>query len=378
MNSSGESPVEELDTPQEEENDFIEDALREDDPDEDAERLQRIRDAQATKEPSKVREGVKRLKQQAREQHDKTVEFAHKYRAPILGIVCGLILVAGIVSYSILSNQALKDGATVEAFNILFFFTGIGCFLTTLYYLVLSRVSLRKRSELADNEEVQAYSPQHWMCLAPYVVLFGASLYGVYFAQANNETPSNLVLVLATTLGVLLLGLTSRLIRLYRYFRSLEKSDYVKWIGWAVGVILFTGGILAYFGALDDVGGAIVRFFVGLYPMFVASPSRPIEVATGFVFVALVLRAMTWRINPVVATDTRLVAPEGLLRRRTPSMGLDKITDQDTSNNFQLPWVTLTLESAGQKQAITKLRFVPRKFLHKIKQPKQELGGSVQ
>lgn len=383
MNSPTESPAEAQDNPDNQPQiDFIEGALKveapaddeADDQDEDTARLKRIQDAD--EKPNvleRARTKKQHLKEKADEKRDNAVRFARAYRAPVLIIACALILVAGIVSYIIFSNQALREGATIEAFNFVFFFSVIGSLLTVLFYWQLSHDSLRDRSELADNEIVIAHSRQHWMCLAAYVLLFGITVYGVIFAKIYHESPSFFGLVILMTVGILLLSVWPHLIRLYMLFRDLENTQYLKWGGLIIGGLVVIGVALEANQLLDDVGRSTVRFFSGLPPLFLATPSRPMEIVSGFAFIALVWRFMTYRVNPIVATDTRLVAPNGLLRRRNPSMGLDKITDQDSARNLKLPWVTLKLESAGQNQAITKLRFVPRKFLRQIKQPKQEL-----
>ena len=71
------------------------------------------------------------------------------------------------------------------------------------------------------------------------------------------------------------------------------------------------------------------------------------------------ISAVEWYINPAVGTDQRLIVIRGLIIHAFPSMQLDKMTDQNFTRIGNLPFGTLTLESAGQVQSLTKVRWFP-------------------
>ncbi|MGH2751922.1 MAG: PH domain-containing protein [Actinomycetota bacterium] len=98
-----------------------------------------------------------------------------------------------------------------------------------------------------------------------------------------------------------------------------------------------------------------------------SSRSDPIDtlvfiVVMGFT-IRLGWRLFEWQIERVVVTNRRIVEVTGLVTRRVASMPLAKVTDltyQRTPLGRALGYGELILESAGQKQALENIPFIPR------------------
>lgn len=98
-----------------------------------------------------------------------------------------------------------------------------------------------------------------------------------------------------------------------------------------------------------------------------SSNSDPIDtlvfiVVMGFT-IRLGWRLIEWLIERVVVTNRRIIEVSGLITRRVASMPLAKVTDltyQRTPLGRGLGYGELILESAGQKQALERIPFIPR------------------
>ena len=88
---------------------------------------------------------------------------------------------------------------------------------------------------------------------------------------------------------------------------------------------------------------------------------------TFYLALAAVLRftvqTILWWIERLVITDKRVILGEGLLTLNMGMMPLSKVTDLTFRRTFGgrlLGYGTLIVESAGQIQALNKIRFMPR------------------
>jgi len=88
---------------------------------------------------------------------------------------------------------------------------------------------------------------------------------------------------------------------------------------------------------------------------------------TFYLALAAILRftvqTILWWMERLVMTDKRVILGEGLLTLNMSMMTLSKVTDLTFRRTFGgrlLGYGTLIVESAGQIQALNKIRFIPR------------------
>ena len=82
----------------------------------------------------------------------------------------------------------------------------------------------------------------------------------------------------------------------------------------------------------------------------------------GIVFLRLVVKAIEWGETYFVVTSQRLVLTTGLVTRKVNMMPLGKVTDmsfQRTATGRILGYGEFIVESAGQDQALSHIRFLP-------------------
>ena len=75
------------------------------------------------------------------------------------------------------------------------------------------------------------------------------------------------------------------------------------------------------------------------------------------------LQTILWWIERIVITDKRVMLAEGILVHNVGMMPLSKVTDLTFRRTFGgrlLGYGTLIVESAGQIQALNKIRYMPR------------------
>ena len=93
--------------------------------------------------------------------------------------------------------------------------------------------------------------------------------------------------------------------------------------------------------AVDTTLGLVAIFFVG----------------------RLAWKALVWWFDRVVVTDQRIFEVSGILTRKVASMPLEKVTDMTyrrTIGGRVFGYGDLVLESAGQKQAMDEVVYLPR------------------
>ena len=75
------------------------------------------------------------------------------------------------------------------------------------------------------------------------------------------------------------------------------------------------------------------------------------------------LQTILWWIERIVITDKRVMLAEGIITHNVGMMPLSKVTDLTFRRTFMgrlLGYGTLIVESAGQIQALNKIRYMPR------------------
>lgn len=117
------------------------------------------------------------------------------------------------------------------------------------------------------------------------------------------------------------------------------------------------------------VGAAVAGIVLATIAGFLSSPNSEgdvIDVVGGLVALALVLR-MAWRIwewsaARLVVTDERVVEVSGILTRKVAAMPLSRVTDMTYRRTIAgrlLGYGELIVESAGQQQALGRIRYIP-------------------
>jgi membrane protein YdbS with pleckstrin-like domain len=113
--------------------------------------------------------------------------------------------------------------------------------------------------------------------------------------------------------------------------------------------------------------GAWILLFLIHYWLDLPSETNPIDSILFIVVMAFTLRAvwrwLEWQIERVLVTNKRIVEVSGIITRRVASMPLGKVTDL-TYRRGPLArlfnYGELILESAGQKQALESIAYIPR------------------
>jgi uncharacterized membrane protein YdbT with pleckstrin-like domain len=85
-------------------------------------------------------------------------------------------------------------------------------------------------------------------------------------------------------------------------------------------------------------------------------------IAWGLVFLWLCWKAVNWSVDYFVVTSERLLLATGFLTRKVNMMPLTKVTDMSFQRTFPgrlLGYGEFIVESAGQDQALRRVRFIP-------------------
>ena len=85
-------------------------------------------------------------------------------------------------------------------------------------------------------------------------------------------------------------------------------------------------------------------------------------IAWGLLFLWLVWKAVNWSVDYFVVTSERLLLATGFLTRKVNMMPLTKVTDMSFQRTFPgrlLGYGEFIVESAGQDQALRRVRFIP-------------------
>ena len=97
------------------------------------------------------------------------------------------------------------------------------------------------------------------------------------------------------------------------------------------------------------------------------APGVLVDNLTFYLSLAAVLRftlqTILWWIERIVITDKRVMLAEGIVTHNVGMMPLSKVTDLTFRRTFGgriLGYGTLIVESAGQIQALNKIRYMPR------------------
>jgi membrane protein YdbS with pleckstrin-like domain len=113
--------------------------------------------------------------------------------------------------------------------------------------------------------------------------------------------------------------------------------------------------------------GAWILLFLIHYWLDLPSETNPIDSILFIVVMAFTLRAvwrwLEWQIERVLVTNKRIVEVSGIITRRVASMPLGKVTDLTYRRGpvaRLFNYGELILESAGQKQALESIAYIPR------------------
>ncbi len=123
----------------------------------------------------------------------------------------------------------------------------------------------------------------------------------------------------------------------------------------------------ALLGPVSQAVGAWLLFFLLHNWLDLPSDSNPIDTIMFIGVMALTLRAVwkwfEWQIERVLVTNKRIIEVSGIVTRKVASMPLGKVTDLTYQRGplaRLFNYGELILESAGQKQALESISFIPR------------------
>ena len=118
--------------------------------------------------------------------------------------------------------------------------------------------------------------------------------------------------------------------------------------------------------ALVAVAAVVLASIIGAFVSW-EDGSDPIDTLVGLVAIFFVARfawkVLVWWYDRVVVTDKRIFEVSGVVTRKVASMPLEKVTDMTyrrTLGGRVFGYGDLVLESAGQKQAMDEIVYLPR------------------
>ena len=118
--------------------------------------------------------------------------------------------------------------------------------------------------------------------------------------------------------------------------------------------------------ALVAVGVLVAASFIGAVTSW-EDGSDFVDTVAGLIAIAFVIRllwkVLMWWCDRIVVTDQRIVEVSGVLTRKVASMPLEKVTDMTyrrTIGGRIFGYGDLLVESAGQKQAMDEIVYLPR------------------
>ena len=118
--------------------------------------------------------------------------------------------------------------------------------------------------------------------------------------------------------------------------------------------------------ALAALAALVAASFIGAVTSW-EEGSDAIDTIVGLVAIGFVIRllwkVLLWWCDRIVVTDQRIVEISGVLTRKVGSMPLEKVTDMTyrrTIGGRIFGYGDLVLESAGQKQAMEEIVYLPR------------------
>jgi membrane protein YdbS with pleckstrin-like domain len=118
--------------------------------------------------------------------------------------------------------------------------------------------------------------------------------------------------------------------------------------------------------AAQLLAALLIGSFLGAW-LSPGTNSDPVDTLAFLVVMVFLVRfgwkLFEWQIDRIVVTNRRVIEVSGLITRRVASMPLAKVTDltyQRTPLGRGLGFGELILESAGQKQALDAITYIPR------------------
>jgi uncharacterized membrane protein YdbT with pleckstrin-like domain len=151
-------------------------------------------------------------------------------------------------------------------------------------------------------------------------------------------------------------------------FRQGPRINYDKYLSPGEATILEVrrhwAALLA--SAAQLLAALLVGSFLGTL-LGPGSTSDPVDTFVFLVVLAFLIRfawkLFEWQIDRIVVTNRRIIEVSGLITRRVASIPLAKVTDltyRRTVLGRALGFGELILESAGQKQALDAITYIPR------------------
>ena len=125
--------------------------------------------------------------------------------------------------------------------------------------------------------------------------------------------------------------------------------------------------VAALLGPTSQAVGAWIMLFIIHNWLDLPSETNLIDTVMFIAVMALTLRAVwkwfEWQIERVLVTNKRIVEVSGIVTRKVASMPLGKVTDLTYQRGplaRLFNYGELVLESAGQKQALESIQYIPR------------------
>ncbi|MDQ2879982.1 MAG: PH domain-containing protein [Actinomycetota bacterium] len=135
-----------------------------------------------------------------------------------------------------------------------------------------------------------------------------------------------------------------RVIRVRRHWASLFKWDLLPTVVIVLGMFLLSRVVSGFAGGLWLVQSLLWYVAVGALLRFA-------------------WKVLEWWVEVIIVTDKRFMVTSGIIQTKNSMMPITKVTDMSFMRPFigqLLGYGTLRIESAGQKQDLETIKFIPR------------------
>lgn len=236
--------------------------------------------------------------------------------------------------------------------------------------------------EQPEDQDESIVAKHHWMMLAwPSIVLILSAIALLLHATVVDDQLKLAYTIMMVAAFGLMVGIPYyvMLMRFYRSFRQISRATLTMRIASLVGLMIFAI-VIAYVleskGVSFDWFVSLVTYLgnwlTDLVRLITASQLNVLLTIAILASVKWVAQYVNWRINPLELDGNLFTERSGIVRREPRSVRISEITDLKvtqfklTDKKLRLPWVRLTVETAGQDQAMTNIHWVPQRMCDQL------------
>ena len=236
--------------------------------------------------------------------------------------------------------------------------------------------------EEGDREDDTIIAKHHWMMLAWPTTVLALSLFALGFHAF--VVSGDLLKLGYTGSMVIAFGLMVGIpyfvtaMRFYRSYRQIPRSTLAMRVAGLTGLLIFVT-LICYvlqdkgvsFDWLRSLSSFLGGLAIDLFRMITASQSSVLWTIVVLAAAKLLVQFIDWQINPLELDGNLFTERSGIVRREPRSVRVSEITDLKAAqfklnNQWKFPWLRLTVETAGQDQALTNIHWVPQEMYEEL------------